>query len=137
MIRPPRPPPAKGGSGRKAGGQAGHKGHQRRWLTEADLTGIQTHWPASCPHCARPLPAVAVVGETELRQQVWQLPPLQAEVIEHRYPAVCCPDCQQIRRAARPPEVPPGAFGPQVSSLVALLNGRYRLSKRETQALLA
>ncbi|MBA3532958.1 MAG: hypothetical protein H0T73_13625, partial [Ardenticatenales bacterium] len=42
-----------------------------------------------------------------------------------------------IRRAARPPEVPPGAFGPQVSSLVALLNGRYRLSKRETQALLA
>ena len=39
-------------------------------------------------------------------------------------------------RAPRPAHVPPGAFGPQLTSLVGLLNGRYRLSKREVADLL-
>jgi transposase len=38
-------------------------------------------------------------------------------------------------RAERPPEVPPGAFGPRVTSLIGLLTGRYRLSKREVVSL--
>jgi transposase len=39
-------------------------------------------------------------------------------------------------RAERPPEVPPGSFGPQVVALVALLHGRYRVSTREIALLL-
>ncbi len=129
-------PPAKSGSGRKAGGQPGHKGQQRRWLAEAELSGIETHRPTHCCGCGNPLPAdAAPTGET-LAQQVWELPPIQPEVIEHRFPALCCPHCQTISRAARPAQVPPGAFGPQVGALVAVLNGRYRLSKRDVQALM-
>jgi len=37
---------------------------------------------------------------------------------------------------ARDEGVPPGAFGPHLTALVALLHGRYRLSARECAALL-
>jgi transposase len=36
----------------------------------------------------------------------------------------------------RPADAPPGAFGPRLSALIALLHGRYRLSTRETVAFL-
>ncbi len=39
-------------------------------------------------------------------------------------------------RAERPPEVPPGSFGPHLVALVALLHGRYRMSTRELTLLL-
>jgi transposase len=66
-----------------------------------------------------------------LRQQVWDLPPAEPIVTEHQFPTVTCPHCQASVRADRPPEVPPGSFGPQVVALVALLHGRYRMSTRE------
>jgi transposase len=50
---------------------------------------------------------------------------------------VRCPTCEQLVRAPRPPDVPPGAFGLRLTSLIGLLNGRYRLSKREVVSLLA
>lgn len=71
-----------------------------------------------------------------VRQHVWELPPVQALVVEHRDQAVCCPNCEQVVRATRPAHVPPGALGVQLTALAALLNGRYRLSKREVASLL-
>jgi transposase len=131
---PPRPkaPP----SGRKRGAPPGHAGHHRALLPEDEVDGIVTHWPRCCPECQTPLPAVAAEGQALQRQQVWELPPLEPEVIEHRYPAVCCPHCQRLVRAQRPPEVPPGAFGSRLTSLMGLLTGRYRLSRREVVSLM-
>jgi transposase len=40
-------------------------------------------------------------------------------------------------RACLPDDVPPGAFGPQLIALMALLHGRFRLSEREVTSLLA
>lgn len=131
---PPRPqaPPR----GRKRGAQLGHPGHHRAWLPEEEVNAIVTHWPQCCPGCQGPLPEVAAQGQAPQRQQVWELPPLVPEVVEHRYPAVCCPHCQQLVRAERPPEGPPGAFGPRLTSLMGLLTGRYRLSRREVVSLI-
>ncbi len=67
---------------------------------------------------------------------MWEVPSIQPHVTEHQCPTVCCPHCQTPVRAPRPPDVPPGAFGPRVAALVSLLHGRYRLSDRETVALL-
>jgi transposase len=93
------------------------------------------HRPPACPHCqtalAHDLPASDV-----LRQQVWEVPPLQPHVTEHQFPTVTCPHCQAAVRAPRPPEVPPGSFGPQVVALVALLHGRFRISTRAVALLL-
>ena len=135
---PPSAParPKKGSSGRKRGGQPGHPGHQRHMVAESDLTAIEVHWPDTCPHCATVLPRVVLAESEMLRQQVWDLPPIVPQVVEHRYPTVGCPQCDAAVRAPRPAHVPPGAFGAQLTSLVGLLNGRYRLSKREVADLL-
>ena len=136
---PPSAParPKKEASGRKRGGQPGHPGRRREFVPESELSAIEVHWPDSCPHCATALPQLALPEREALRQQVWELPPIVPQVVEHRYPLVGCPHCQATVRAARPAHVPPGAFGPHLTSLVGLLNGRYRLSKREVADLLA
>ncbi len=131
---PPRPPVVP--SGRKRGAQKGHPGHQRRLLDESELDAIETHWPTHCPHCATVLPQVALEEGEPARQQVWELPPIRPLVVEHRFPRVCCPQCQRTVQAERPATLPPGAFGARLTSLVGLLNGRYRLSKREVVSLL-
>ena len=104
-------------------------------LPPGQVDELIIHHPTACPHCQTVLPHDLPATEV-LRQQVWELPPVQPQVTEHQFPSVCCPHCQTPVRAARPPDVPPGAFGPRVAALVSLLHGRYRLSDREVVALL-
>jgi len=52
-------------------------------------------------------------------------------VTEYQYRTVTCPECGTLVTAPRPPEVPPGAFGPQVVATIAALHGRFRISNRE------
>ena len=123
-------------TGRARGGQVGHPGHQREVLPTGQVDELVVHRPIACPHCQtalpQDLPATAV-----LRHQVWEVPPIQPHITEHQFPTVCCPYCQTSVRAPRPPDVPPGAFGPRVAALVSLLHGRYRVSTREITLLLA
>jgi transposase len=80
---PPRPKPA--ASGRRRGGQQGHHRHHRALLPEDEVDEIVTHWPQTCPECHTCLPEEAAAGKNTIRQQVWELPPIEPEVIEHRY----------------------------------------------------
>lgn len=130
---PPRP--KRTPTGRKRGAQPGHPGHQRELLPPGEVDEFVIHRPTACPHCQTALPADLPASDV-LRQQVWDVPPIQPHVTEHQFPTVACPHCQAPVRAPRPPEVPPGSFGPQVVALIALLHGRYRLSTREVALLL-
>jgi transposase len=130
------PPPAASPTGRKRGAQPGHPGRHRELLPPDQVTDLVVHLPSTCPHCQQDVPDALPATGPVLRQQVWDLPPVEPLVIEHQFPTVTCPHCQTTIRAARPPEVPPGSFGPQVVALVALLHGRYRLSTREIVLLL-
>lgn len=131
---PPRP--KRTPTGRPRGAQPGHPGHQRELLPPGEVDTLVVHRPTACPHCQTALPADLPATEV-LRQQVWEVPPVRPHVTEHQFPTVTCPHCQTSVRVPRPPEVPRGAFGPRVAALVSLLHGRYRLSDRETVALLA
>ncbi len=130
---PPRAP--HGPTGRQRGAQPGHPGHQRALLPPGQVDERVVHRPTACPHCQTVLPHDLPAHEV-LRQQVWDVPPLQAHVTEHQFPTVTCPQCQAAVRAPRPAEVPPGSFGPQVVALIALLHGRFRISTREVVLLL-
>lgn len=136
---PSAPPRAKKPtrSERKRGGQSNHPGHHRPLKAVADVDVVEQHWPPTCPKCQSGLPQVAADGIAPLRQQVWEVPEVKPTVTEHRYEAVSCPRCQALVRAKRPTDVPAGAFGPRLVSLVGLLVGRYRLSQREVGDLLA
>ncbi len=128
---PPCPPHAP--TGRARGAQPGHQAHLRQVLPEAEVTRMVEHWPQTCRQCQQPLPRLAQ-GEPR-RHQVIELPPVQVEVIEHRLYRVGCPACGGTTTAELPPEVPLTAFGPRLQAVVALLSGRYRLSRREVAAL--
>jgi transposase len=117
-------------TGRSPGGQPGHVAHQRAPVPPERVDRIVDHRPTTCAQCARPLP-VRPLGEDFAAHQVTELPPLRSEVTEHRLHRVRCPACGAPTRAPLPPEVPAGAFGPRLQATVAVLSGRYRLSRRE------
>jgi transposase len=93
---------------------------------------VVDHYPAACGRCGGALPAdpVATVGDPR-RHQVTELPAARAAVTEHRLHRVRCPACGARTRASLPPDAPTGAFGPRLQATVAVLSGRYRLSRRE------
>jgi len=123
----PRPPTSP--TRRRRGGQPGHPLHQRILVPPEHVDQIRTYWPAQCRSCAAPLPAVAT-GEP-VRHQVTELPPVRAVVTEHQLQHVQCAGCGTTTCAVLPADVPAGAFGPRLQATVAVLAGRYRLSRRE------
>ena len=80
--------------------------------------------------------ALAGVDPTPHPHQVAELPEVRPDVVEYRLHRLVCPVCKKATRAALPPGVLTGAFGPRLLATIALLTGRYRLSKRLTQAAL-
>jgi transposase len=64
---------------------------------------------------------------------VVELLPLAVRVTEYRMVARWCPPCGRRTRASLPPGVPRRPFGPRLTAVVAVLSGRYRLSRREVR----
>jgi transposase len=124
---PPRP--SAGRTGRRRGGQPGHAPHQRALLPPEQVEQRVAHWPTHCRRCQAPLAPVAA-GEP-VRHQVTDLPPVRAVVTEHQLQHVRCRACGTTTCAVLPADVPAGAFGPRLQATVAVLAGRYRLSRRE------
>jgi transposase len=132
------PPPAKTprGKPKRQGAQPGHPDQQRELLPVEEVNRVVPLRPSACQACQHELaPDLPTVG-TPRRQQVWDIPPIAPEVTEYQYHNVCCPACAAWVSAPRPDHVPPGAFGPRVVALIALLHGRYRISNRELVVLL-
>jgi transposase len=133
---PPRPkaPP----SGRRRGGQPGHRGVHRALLPIEQVDEIVPVVPERCRHCQQPFPEPAGrrLGRV-WRHQVVELLPLAVRVTEYQMAVRCCPACGRRTRADLPAGVPRRPFGPRLTAVVALLSGRYRLSRREVRQLLA
>ncbi len=128
---PPPPPQTK--SGRKRGGQPGHKGTTRKLVPLEQVKASHDLKPEICRRCRHTL-----TGEdpAPYRHQVTEIPPVIAEVTEYRLHTLTCP-CGTETRAELPPGVPRGAFGPRLQAMVSLLSGRYHLSKRDTAEVMA
>lgn len=126
--RPPLPP-----SGKKRGGQLGHKRHLRRLVPPEQLTGSFECKPEVCSGCGHHL---AGDDPEPIRHQVAEVPEVRPAVLEYRLHRLTCPGCGKQTRGELPAGVPGGGFGPRLQATVALLGGMYRLSKRRTAALL-
>ncbi len=133
------PPPAKRPpSGRKPGGQRGHVAHQREVLPPEHVDHLVAVWPEQCAYCGEALPQdYGLVVAEAVRHQVTELPPVRVEVTEYQLQRLRCPGCGLETRAALPPGVPTGAFGPRLQAAVAGISGRYRLSRRAVVGILA
>jgi transposase len=67
---------------------------------------------------------------------VVELLPLAVRMTEYQMMVRRCPSCGKRTRADLPVGVPRRPFGPQLTAVVALLSGRYRLSRRDVRQLL-
>lgn len=118
-------------SGRKRGGQPGHRGSTRALLPPEQVTEIADHFPDECESCWNPLPKMPDAAPT--RSQRIELPPIQPLVIEDRWHTVRCA-CGYETAA---PYLPPPTFGPRLEAVVALLTGVFHVSRRATRRFLS
>lgn len=125
-LQKPKPTPKslRGKSGKKRGGQKGHRGHHLEKHPHPDE--VLHHRLEACPHCEISL-AQVTVSDYETRQ-VFDIPPLKLNVIEHRAEQKICPDCDQKSTADFPaPVLQPTQYGSHIKSLMTYLNQHHLL----------
>src|SRR3954451_23875580 len=131
---PQRKAPA---TGRKRGGQLGHRGAFRALLPVEQVDELVAVVPERCRYCQEPFPESVGRGRGRVwRHQVVELLPLAVRVSEYQMAVRRCPTCGKRTRADLPPGVPRRPFGARLTAVIALLSGRYRLSRREVRQLL-
>lgn len=110
-------------SGRREGGQKGHKGHTLEMVAEPDYRAVQRL--ASCPHCAHDLSGEPVIGHE--KRQLFDLPAIEIEVTEYQAEMKRCPACCQPVKAAFPEGITaPVQYGPRLKAQAVYLN-QYQL----------
>ena len=131
VARPPKSP-----SGKKRGGQPGHKGHQRRLLPVEEVDQVVKLVPDHCDGCGK-TGCLTPLSDPPLRSQVIEVPPIKPTVTEHQRFAATCSECGATTVAPLPAGVPRGAFGPRLAAMLAVCTAKYRMSKRAVRELLS
>jgi transposase len=126
-----RPPPTPA-SGKKRGGQPGHRRQARPLVPPEQIRQVIDCKPPQCRWCHLPLQGN---DPDPIRPQVAELPPVRPTVDEYRLHRLTCPRCRTSTCATLPVGVPQGAFGPRLRAILGVLAGGYRLGKRPIRQL--
>jgi transposase len=129
----PAPRSLRGKSGRRPGGQAGHRG--RTLCQVADPDRRRRHVPRRCRGCGKGLGGAREIGLE--RRQVFDIPAIRVRVIEHQLIKRRC-GCGTVTTADAPAGVDaPVQYGPNVAAIVIYLYVGQFLSKDRTARALA
>lgn len=128
----PRPPRDK--KGRKAGGQPGHRGRGRKHKPLECVDQVIIQKPTECKECG-----TLLMGEDAQprRHQIVELPRVKPEVIEYQLHTLTCLACGCKNKAEWPSNMPSGSFGPRTQATLGYLSGRFGISKRDMQEIMA
>jgi transposase len=128
----PRPRSLRRKSGRKPGGQDGHKGATLVQVARPDRE--IRHEPGACRGCGADLAGRPVTGVE--RRQVFDLPPARVEVTEHQLIEREC-GCGQRTKADAPDGADaPACYGPRIAAIIVYLYlGQFLSKQRTAQAL--
>jgi transposase len=127
--QPPAPP-----SGKKRGGQPGHRKAHRRLVPPEEVRETIDCKPNACRRCGHQLSGD---DPEPLIHQVAELPRIEPLVAEYRLHRLTCSGCGATTRGGLPSGVPSGCFGPHLQAVLAMLAGVYRLSKRQIRQVAA
>ena len=121
LKKPPRVPRVRSlrePSGKKSGGQKGHRGETLRPVEKPDV--IVNHHPETCAKCASKLPADTSAAYRS--RQVVDIPKPKVVVTEHRAHGCQCPNCDTVTWASFPEDVKaPVQYGAQICAFVVYL----------------
>ena len=120
MTKPKRTNSLRKTSGKKPGGQPGHKGSTLKMLENPDLT--ENHYPLVCEHCGSSLSESS--AEFSGQRQIIDLPEIRQIVTEHRIYSKQC-NCGHCTKSVYPDFVKsPVSYGANIQSLVAYMSAR-------------
>lgn len=120
-------------SQKKTGGQIDHPGSTLEWSSDVDV--VVEHKLEQCHECGTSLAIEPV--QTVWARQVYDIPPIELKVYEHRVEVKNCPHCGIENQA----EFPPFAnsvvqYGPRLKSMmVYLMEGQLLPSARTCEVL--
>jgi transposase len=116
-------------SDKSSGGQPGHPGQTLEWRETADE--VEVHDVATCGGCGASLAAVA--PEAWLARQVFDIPPIELQVTEHRVAVKCCGQCGQENHGCFPAEASNVVqYGPRLKSMMVYLMEAQLLPSERT-----
>ena len=121
-------------SGRGRGGQPGHKGAKRKQAPPDDVDETKMVKPEQCGSCGASLSGD---DPDPWRHQVIDIPPIKPHLTQYEVHRLTCLECGETTSACLPGDVHQSSFGPNLSALVVLLSGEYRMSRRNIQRLVA
>ena len=114
----------RGVSGKKSGGQPGHRGDTLRSVARPDE--IERYAVTRCEHCQAAL--TAWMATWVAKRQVFDLPEPRLEVTEHHAPIHTCACCRGVTKAAFPPEVTAHVqYGSRIKAAAVHLNAQQLL----------
>lgn len=119
LNKPPRTRSSREPSGKKPGGQKGHKGETLLQVAEPD--SVVDHFPSSCAACGAAV--TPAMSSSHIARQVFDLPePRPLVVTEHRAHDCVCAGCGAHTRASFPDGVnAPVQYGSRIASFVVYL----------------
>ena len=122
LKKPPRIAGSlRGTSGKKSGGQAGHKGDTLRQTDTPDI--VKRHEAFVCEHCRADLTDAMHSGLE--KRQVFDLPAPRLEVTEHQASIYTCACCQGLTKAAFPQDVNAHVqYGARIKAAAVYLNAQ-------------
>ncbi|MFG6528362.1 IS66 family transposase [Sulfitobacter sp. M23508] len=118
-LKKPAPRSLRGKSGKKSGGQAGHRGDTLRQTATPDF--VHRHEAEYCGACQYGLTAGMIKGVE--RRQVFDIPVPRLEVTEHEAAIYCCGHCRAMTTADFPDGVNAHVqYGPRLRAAAVYCN---------------
>ncbi len=127
-----KPPSGKLKSQRKRGGEPGHPRHERALIPAEQRDDVVVLKPTSCRRCGKRFRGRGS-HRADLdppRYQMWELPETKPIVTEYQQHRLICRGCGESTCVELPDGVPRSTAGPRLVSLITMLMGCFRQSKR-------